>query len=265
MAKRKSTKGRKQGREFRYITRLAEDLKRFREREISGETISSIERRNIRARELRAMKKMKQTSSQLMAEANRVYSLLQEKGVETLTLQRVKDDFRSLGREGFSLDDAKTYNDIVDEITRASSFLNAPDTNVLTATREMTNSQLRQKYSDKVQSLQDNTYLQSGLIPTEEDAKQIFKNYRRIEEFHSARIGKQGQKGVYGSENLILYMIDVHNRGLDELEYGLQALDQFDIEQTPEFQELLKERNRVTGISGLFQKGGLYGKLEGLL
>ena len=265
MPKKKSNKNRKQSRDFRYITKLAEDLKRFREREVSGEKITSTERRNMRARELRAMKKMKQASSQLMAEANRVYSLLQERGIETLTLQRVKDDFKALGREGFSLDDAKSYNDIVDEITRASSFLNSPDTNVLSGTREMTNAQLRQKYGDKVQSLQDNTYLQSGLIPTEADAKTIFANYRRIEEFHSARIGKQGQKGVYGSENLILYMIDVHNRGLDELEYGLQALDQFDIEQTPEFQELLKERNRVTGISGLFQKGGLYGKLEGLL
>lgn len=60
-------------------------------------------------------------------------------------------------------------------------------------------------------------------------------------------------------------MIDVHNRGLDELEYGIKALDEFDIEQTPEFKELIKERNKVTGISGLFQKGGYYGRLEGLL
>lgn len=265
MPKRKTKKSRKQSRELRYITRLAEDLKKFRERELSGEKITSRERSNMRARERRVMAKMKVSSSQLVDEANRVYNMLQSKGIEILTLQRVKDDFRTLGREGFSLEGAKSYNDIVEEITRASAFLNAPDTNVLTGTRDMTNKQLRDKYGSKVQSLQDNTYLQSGLIPTEADAKIIFSNYRKIEEFYSARIGKQGQKGVYGSENLILYMIDVHNRGLDEFKYGIEALENFDIEQTPEFKELIKERNKVTGISGLFQKGGLYGRLEGLL
>ena len=39
----------------------------------------------------------------------------------------------------------------------------------------------------------------------------------------------------------------------------------FNLEQLPEFQEMLNERNKVTGISGLFQKGGYYGRLEGLL
>ena len=81
----------------------------------------------------------------------------------------------------------------------------------------------------------------------------------------AALIGRQGEKGVYGSENLILYMIDVHNRGLDELEYGHKALDEFELENLPEFKEMIQERNKVTGISGLFQKGGYYGRLAGLL
>ena len=264
MPKKKSN-NRKQARDSRYITRLAEDLKKFREREQAGEKISARERRNMRARERRIMERMKKDSAKLLDEANRVYRLLKDKGIDTLTLQRVEDDFRKLKRWGFTLDDAKSYSDVVAEITRASSFLNAPDTNVITGKRETVNIKLKEKYGSKVQSLSDNTYVQSGLIPTEEDAKKIFANYRRIEEFNAARIGKAGQTGVYGSDNLILFMIDVHNRGLDELEYGIEALNQFDLEKTPEFEELLKERNQVTGISGLFQKGGLYGKLEGLL
>ena len=43
----------------RYITKLAQDLKRYKERVEAGEKISSTERKNIRARELRVMKKMK--------------------------------------------------------------------------------------------------------------------------------------------------------------------------------------------------------------
>lgn len=249
----------------RYITRLAQDLKRFRERVEAGEQITATERKNIRARELRVMKKMKKEAEPLMAEANRVFKLLESEGISTLSQQRVYDDFAKLGRSEFTLSEAQNYSDIVAEITRAKTFLNASDTNILTGRRAQRNRGLRRKYASQLDSLTDNTYVQSGLIPTEEDAKVIFANYRRIEEYNAARIGKQGQRGVYGSENLILYMIDVHNRGLDELEYGLKALDDFDIEQTPEFKELLEERNKVTGISGLFQKGGYYGRLAGLL
>ena len=249
----------------RYITKLAQDLKRFREKELAGEVITKAERRNMRARELRVIKKMKKEAEPLISEANRVFTLMESEGISTLSQKRVYDDFAKLGRTEFTLSDSNTYADIVSEITRAKTFLNAPDTNILTGRRSQRNRGLRKKYSSQLDSLTDNTYVQSGLIPTEEDAKQIFANYRRIEEFNAARIGKQGQKGVYGSENLILYMIDVHNRGLDELEYGMKALDDFDLEQTPEFKELLEERNKVTGISGLFQRGGYYGRLAGLL
>lgn len=252
-------------RDRNYIKKLAEDLRSFREREEAGEEISAKERKNLRARERRVMQKMKKESEPLMAEANRVLSLMEKEGLNTLSQRRVYDEFAKLGREGFSLDEAKSYSDIVAEITRAKTFLNAPDTNILTGRRTERNRALRKKYSSQLDSLTNNTYVQSGLIPTEAEAKLIFANYRRIEEYNAARIGRQGDKGVYGSENLILYMIDVHNRGLDEYEYGIKALDEFDIEQTPEFKELLRERNQVTGISGLFQKGGYYGRLEGLL
>ena len=252
-------------RDRNYIRKLAEDLRSYREREEAGEEISAKERKNLRARERRIMQKMKKESEPLMAEANRVLALMEKEGLNTLSQRRVYDEFAKLGREGFTLDEAKSYSDIVSEITRAKTFLNAPDTNILTGRRTERNRALRKKYSSQLDSLTNNTYVQSGLIPTEAEAKLIFANYRRIEEYNAARIGKQGDKGVYGSENLILYMIDVHNRGLDEYEYGIKALDDFDIEQTPEFKELLRERNQVTGISGLFQKGGYYGRLEGLL
>lgn len=266
MSKRnKPKKTRKQSRQERYITQLAKDLRKFREREIAGEKISEKERRNMRARERRVMKKMKETSSQLIEKANEVYSSLYNEGIDTLTMRRTYDDFQKMGRFHFSLDDAKSYSDVVEEITRASNFLNAPDTNMQTGKRETVNLALHEKYGSKVQSLSDNTYVQQGLIASEKEASIIFANYRRIEEFHAARIGKAGNDGVYGSDNLILFMIDVHNRGLDELEYGLKALEAFDLEQVPEFQEVLKERNKVTGITGLFEKGGIYGKLEGLL
>lgn len=264
MARAKQS-NRKQSRQDRYITKLAQDLRKFKEREASGEKISSKERRNIRARERRVMEKMKKEALPLITEANRVMKLLTENEVNTLSLQRAKDELEKDGRWAFSLENAKDYNSLVSEITRARTFLNSPDTNVLTGRRSERNVELRKRYGDKVEALSDHTYIQTGLIASEEDAKQIFSNYRKIEEVYMARIGKQGQNGVYGSENLILYMIDVHNRGLDEFDYGMKAMQEFDYENLPEFQEVLQERNKVTGISGLFEKGGFYGRLEGLL
>ena len=255
----------KQSSQDRYITRLAHDLKAFREREAAGEEISSKERRNMRARERRIMKRMEKEAYPLLEEANRVMRMLEDNDVNTLSLQRVRDELRDMGKVSFNFEGAKSYSDLVSEITRARTFLNSPDTNVLTGRRVARNEALFQKYGDKLDSLAHNTYVQSGLIATEEDAKQIFKNYRKIEEVHMARIGKRGQSGVYGSENLILYMIDVHNQGLNEFDYGEQAMLDFDLESLPEFKEILEERNKVTGISGLFEKGGYYGKLEGLL
>lgn len=259
-------KKRQSNREERYITRLAEDLKRFREREEAGENITSRERKNMRARERRAIKKMEETARPLIKQANETLRTLEENNIQTLAAQRVYDEFATMGRSEFSFDGAKTYQDVVREITLASSFLNSPETAQLTGSRQQRNRRLKRKYGDLEQSLKDKTYLENGLIPTEEDAKQIFKSYRQIEETWASLIGKEGQKGVYGSDKLILYLIDVHNQGLDELLYGQKAMENFSLERTPEYRELFEERNKVTGISGLFtQKGKGYGRLAGLL
>ena len=220
----------------------------------------------MRARERRAMAKMKKTAEPLIKQANETLETLESKGIRTLASQRVYDEFSKRERLQFSLDDAKSYNDIVQEVTLAKSFLNSPETTQLTGSRVQRNRRLKRKYGDLEQSLKDKTYIENGLIPTEEDAKQIFKAYRKIEEYWASLIGKEGQKGVYGSDKLILYLIDVHNQGLDAELYGMQAMENFSLERTPEYRELFEERNRVTSISGLFtQKGKGYGRLAGLL
>lgn len=253
-------------RQERYITRLAEDLKRFREREESGEVITSRERKNMRARERRAIKRMEETAEPLIKQANETLELLNEKNIQTLAAQRVYDEFSKKGKVEFSFEGAKTYQDVVEEITLATAFLKSPETTQLTGSRQQRNRRLKRKYGDLEQSLKDKTYIEKGLIPTEEDAKQIFKSYREIERTWMGLIGKEGQKGVYGSDKLIMYLIDVHNQGLDELVYGQKAMENFSLERTPEYRELFEERNKVTGISGLFtQKGKGYGRLAGLL
>ena len=259
-------KKRSQSKDDRYIARLARDLKAFKEREAAGEKITSRERANIRARERRAIQKMKKTAEPLIQQANETLQTLEDNNIQTLAAQRVYDEFAKDSRTAFSLSGAKTYNDIVEEITLAKSFLNSPETAQLTGSRESRNRRLKRKYGNIEQSLKDKTYVESGLIPTEEDAKKIFATYRRIEEYWASLIGKEGQRGVYGSDKLILYLIDVYNQGLDAELYGMKAMENFSLERTPEYQELFEQRNKVSAISGLFtQKGKGYGRLAGLL
>lgn len=262
----KRKKSRKQSSKERYITNLSRDLKKFREREASGETISARERKNMRARELRVMKKMKKEAQPLIDQANLTLDRMNEYGLKTLSMQRVYDEFEGTGKVHFDISQANSYNDIVAEITSASAFLNSPDSTPLAGSRIQKAEELHEKYGDIKKSLTDKTYVQSGLIASEKEASEIFRNYRKIEEYWASLIGKAGQKGVYGSDNLILYMIDVHAQGLDEYEYGIKALENFALERTPEYEELFKQRNEVTGISGLFtnKKVG-YGRLAGLI
>ena len=58
-----------------------------------------------------------------------------------------------------------------------------------------------------------------------EIAERAFENYRKIESWRASQIGRQGQEGVYGSENLIIAMYDAEIRGLDSYAVGNDLLD----------------------------------------
>lgn len=253
-------------RQAKYLKKLAEDIKAFKEKEASGQPISSRERRNIRARERRAIKKMKQAVAPLIGEANRILDLLRSEKIKTLSMQRLEDEFKARGIYNFTTDNVKTYNDIVEEITRASAFINAPESNVLAGKRYERNEFLQVTYGDAaINALKHGDFVEQGLIPTKEDAKIIFANYRRIEETWKHLIGKAGNDQVYGSDNLILAMIDFHNKGLNEFDEAEKLMETYQDEVLPGFKKALEKRNMITGISGLFEEGGFYGGLEGLL
>ena len=151
--KRQNKKTRATKRQERYITKLAQDIKEFKEREASGEEISVKERKNLRAREVRVMKKMKKEAEPLINEANRVLKLLESEGIITLAQKRVYDEFSKLGKTEFEISRAKTYTDIVKEVTRAKTFLNSSETNILTGSRTERNRGLRKKYASQLDSL----------------------------------------------------------------------------------------------------------------
>lgn len=56
-------------------------------------------------------------------------------------------------------------------------------------------------------------------------ASQAFEAYRKLEENYAPIIGRQGQEGVYGSENLIIAIYDYYERGMDGQLYGRDLLE----------------------------------------
>lgn len=81
-------------------------------------------------------------------------------------------------------------------------------------------------------------------------AKQAFSAYRRLEEEYAALIGRQGQEGVYGSENLIIAVYDYYARGMDGQMYGKELLEAWADEYLRELEGINFTLDEVTAIMG---------------
>lgn len=81
-------------------------------------------------------------------------------------------------------------------------------------------------------------------------AKEAFSAYRRLEEEYAALIGRQGQEGVYGSENLIIAIYDYYARGMDGQMYGKELLDAWSDEYLRELEGINFSLDEASGIIG---------------
>jgi hypothetical protein len=83
-----------------------------------------------------------------------------------------------------------------------------------------------------------------------EIAKQAFAAYRRLEETYAALIGRQGQEGVYGSENLIIAIYDYYARGMDGQEHGRDLLEAWSDDYLRELEGINYSLDEAEGIIG---------------
>lgn len=83
-----------------------------------------------------------------------------------------------------------------------------------------------------------------------EIAKQAFGAYRRLEETYAALIGRQGQEGVYGSENLIIAIYDYYARGMDGQEHGRDLLEAWSDDYLRELEGINYSLDEAEGIIG---------------
>lgn len=243
----------------RYTEALIKDLRAFRRKEKKGK-VTAEERRNMKRREKTAVLRMIKAADELISEANSAFAKLNSIGAVTMGVQRVLDDFQG----DFSIDSSLNFSEVFAKIQGAATFLNDPETVFLTAQRLKRNSDLKAEYDKLYERLKSGKWKDNEFL-SNEDMKRVFSNYRRIEEEAYGLISGGG-KEQYGSENLIMYMIEVRRQGGDELQAAHAILEQFEIENLPEFKDLVKLRGKkAKSISGLFGERGVYGRLGKLL
>lgn len=256
---KKSSSGRKKIVD-KYTEKLIKDLREYKKKERKG-LISATERKNIKRREKSAVSRMIKAASGLIEEANSALKKLVDIGAITFGVERVLTDYGNK----FQLTEDMEFSDIFKQVQGASTFLSDPETAYLTAQRITRNTELKDRYDELYNKLKNNTWKDNEVL-SPEDMSRVFSNYRRIEEEKYSLISQAQGKEVYGSENLILFMIEVRRQGGDELLAAHDMLEEFEMENLPEYKALVEMRTkRAKSISGLFSDRGIYGRLGKLL
>ena len=212
------------------------------------------------AREAEAIQTMKDRLEPLISEANRRAELLQSQGYASAALSRAEQE---TGRDYFTLDDASTRGEIIEEATRARVFL-ADDTSTIEGakiyTAQLNAAEFRGKFGNQYHTWEHKFKNFDTSVIDEEIAKTVFSNYRKLEELRAADITGDG---AYGSENLIIAMYEAQVRGEDSFMAGLDQLDAHYRKKTLEWQSRFERANEVGSILGTMTDyndgvGGLY-------
>lgn len=212
------------------------------------------------AREAEAIQTMKDRLEPLISEANRRAELIQSQGYASAALSRAEQE---TGRDYFTLDDANTRGEVIEEATRARVFL-ADETSTIEGskiyTAQLNAAEFRGKFGNQYHTWEHKFKNFDTSVIDEEIAKTVFSNYRKLEELRAADITGEG---AYGSENLIIAMYEAQVRGEDSFMVGLDQLDAHYRKKTIEWQSRFERANEVGSILGTMTDyddgiGGLY-------
>lgn len=210
------------------------------------------------AREAEALESMRERLQPLISEANRRAELIESQGYTSAALLRAEQE---TGRDYFSLDEAQTRGEIIEEATRARVFL-ADETSTIEGakiyTAQLNAAEFRGKFGNQYHTWEHKFKNFDTSVIDEDIAKVVFSNYRKLEELRAADITGDG---AYGSENLIIAMYDAQIRGEDSFMVGLDQLDAHYRKKTTEWKSRFERANEVGSILGTYMdydEGGLF-------
>ena len=204
------------------------------------------------------LEKLRRKFEPIITEANRRIELLQSQGLYSAAVARVEEE---QGHNYFDIDEVESKGQLLSLATAARVFLN-DETSTLEGARIYTAQLKAEKYRGQFRNQfnnWENKFKRFNINVIDEDtAKEVFRNYRKIEEIRAAEITGDG---AYGSENLIIAMYDAQVNGQDSFMYGMEQLDSFYRKKTKEWQDRFSEANSVADILGLYEsydERGLY-------
>lgn len=182
---------------------------------------------------------------------SRIQSII-EAGYNSLAIDRVE---RQTGREYFDLSDINNRGDLIARITAIRTFLADKGSTLEGAkleTIQAATEKYKGKFGNQYNNEENNFARYDTSIIDKSVAERAFANYRRIEEIRASQIGRQGDDGVYGSENLIIAMYDAEIRGMDSFAVGQDLLDAFEHESDVAWKPIENEAQSTIAISGYY-------------
>ena len=187
----------------------------------------------------------------LQLEANHRIEMIQHAGYTSYALDRV---IKEGGQDYFDLEQVKTREELVREVTRMRVFINDKGSTIEGArlqTAEIYGAEYKGKFGNEFNN-KENQYARFDIKAIDKDvASRAFESYRKIESLRASQIGKQeGGDGGYGSENLIIALYDAEIRGHDSYNYGIDLLDAFVTTESDEWKKATEESNMIMGITG---------------
>ncbi len=196
------------------------------------------------------LESMKERLQPIISEANRRAEALKFRQLSSAALLRAEEES---GRDYFDIDDLTDRSSIIKEATRARVFL-ADKTSTIEGAKVFT-AQLnaaiyKGKFGNQYHNW-ENKYKNFDISTIDEEiAKEVFRNYRKLEEIRAADIVGDG---AYGSENLIIAMYDAQIRGEDSFMAGLDQLDAHYAMKKSSWQKRFERANSVASILGFYE------------
>lgn len=157
---------------------------------------------------------------------------LHDKGLDTVELHRFQGDDPE---KYFELPHTDNLNEIRAYMTQVRLVLTSIDDSSNTPLLETAmmeaawyRGQFGNQYPGKRYNVHDVIDESGNIIRrgiNEDIASKAFEAYRNLESEYAPIIGRKGQEGVYGSENLIIAIYDYYERGMDGQLYGKKLLE----------------------------------------
>ena len=196
------------------------------------------------------LQSMKERLEPIINEANRRAEALKFRQLSSAALLRAEEES---GRDYFDIDELTDRSSIIKEATRARVFLADKTSTIEGAkvfTAQLNAAVYKGKFGNQYHNW-ENKYKNFDISTIDEEiAKEVFRNYRKLEEIRAADIVGDG---AYGSENLIIAMYDAQIRGEDSFMAGLEQLDAHYAMKKASWQKRFERANSVASILGLYE------------